>query len=63
MDSIQTNGESPSREQIGQCEYSGCKEAAFYKIDFGCDDMTAIVCNYHHNAVLALFGLPDCEGE
>lgn len=63
MDSIQINGELPLKEKIGQCEYMGCKKDAFYEINFGCDDMTAIVCNHHHNVVLALFGLPDCEGE
>lgn len=63
MENVQSDGKVTSRENLGRCEYSGCKEDAYYTIDFGCDDMTAIVCNYHHNAVLALFGLPDCEGE
>ena len=58
-----TESAGAEREYLGQCKYSGCIEAAYYKIDFGCDDMDAICCNYHHNAILAFFGLPDCEGE
>lgn len=46
---------------IGRCDYPGCGQEAYYRIDLDCDDISADVCNKHHDAVLTLFGLPDCE--
>jgi hypothetical protein len=64
MDNLQAqSGPSVERTSLGKCEYKPCNRDALYKVDFGCDDMTAILCNEHHDMMLALVGLPDCEGE
>ncbi len=62
-DKAQSSPDLYVRLAIGHCMYKRCQEDAYYDIDFDCDDMTARVCNKHHDKVLALFGLPDCEGE
>ena len=59
MDSVQASNEPiKKREVIGRCEYQGCGKDAYYEIDFDCDDMTAYLCNEHHDVMLALCGQP-----
>ncbi len=63
MDNVQQDPNPTRREQIGWCEYQLCGKEAYYRLEMDCDDMTADVCNKHHDVVLALFNLPDSHND
>lgn len=61
MNHAQQEPKPKQRLQIGNCEWKNCGRPAYYEVDFDCDDMTASLCNKHHNDLLALFNLPNYD--
>lgn len=68
-DTMQANPHPYKRPELGQCEYQRCTAKAYYRIDFGSDDINSVLCSIHHSKVIAsveslhIPGLLDCEDD